>query len=688
VPAWKSALGGIRRTARRAFLCLVLAAPVLRAQPVFDGPVGLLAAPAGSGSVLYAWSGGLFRSADGGRIWTASYITPAGLPQPPIQALLIDPDNSNILYLGTTLAAGAVWKSLDAGDTWERMNQGLPEGDGAVEALIRSGGGELYAKSGNRLFKSTDGAVSWRQQAALPGSGRAFAIHPVNASLMFYAEADRVFQSTDEGSSWRQTFTLPLFGDRLTAPTAIGLDAADESVVYLGVAGPLLFVGGVQVAGVYKSADGGSSFRNVMPGQSARLVVAPAGGANVYSTSAGAFEVCKSSDRGSNWRCTALAEGRGGGVRLLIDPGAPDIVYAALEAPVEEGRPRLLRSTDGGETWEPVNGLVRPTLRAPAQPPAPRLPEGGSASLELAVSALEQPHWRLDFTASASEPWLSLNQTAGTTPAVLRVTADAAGLPAGTHRGAIQLWSEHTSTPVLEIPVELTVGGFEPRVLSEGLLNAASLASGRTSPGMLFTVFGRDLATAIEAAGAVPWPINLANAMVTIEGIVAPLHYASPTQINGQIPYEAAPGRAAAVVSVSGATSPPVSFELHASSPGIFLYGENRAVAVNADEKLNSAENPAAAGSIVVVYLTGIGPLDHPLASGQGALADPLSRPVAPYEARLGEQPLSVQFLGMTPGFVGLAQANLLVPRLPAGTYPLVIKVGGESSNAAWLSVL
>jgi uncharacterized protein (TIGR03437 family) len=685
VPAWKSAFRGILSAAQPAFLVLIPAA--LWAQPVFDGPIRFVATPGTPSNVLYAWSGGLFRSTDGGRLWTASYLTLPGRPQPLVQSFLIDPSNANIVYAGTALSAGGVWRSLDAGDTWAPMNLGLPEGDGAVDALaLASGAPVLYARVGQRLFKSTDGAVSWRQQATLPGTGRAFAIHPANSSLMIYAEGSQVFKSTDEGSNWIETATLPLFGDLLTAPMAIGLDPADESVVYIGVAGPLLFVGDVIVAGVYKSTDGGRRFRNVMEGQSARLAIDPAGRANIYSTNTRTFEVCKSADRGSNWKCTALAEGRGGGVRLLIDPNAPDIVYAALEAPVEEGRPQLLRSTDAGETWEPVIGRVRPTLKAPPQPLALRLPEGASAYVDLEVAALEQPGWRLDFAADVSQPWLSLSQTHGATPAMLRVTARGADLPAGTHLAKVRVSSEQTAAAILEAPLELTIGGFEPRVLSNGFLNAASLA-GRTSPGMLFTILGRDLATVAEAAGAAPWPIRLADAMVTIEGVVAPLHYAAPTQINGQIPYETPAGRATAVVSVAGAASSAVSFNVHTASPGIFLYGDNRVVAVNADGSLNSAENPAPTGSIVVVYLTGIGPLDHPAPTGQAALAVPLSRPTEPYEAKLGERTLTVQFLGMTPGFVGLAQANLLVPPLPAGAYPLVITVGGEASNAAAISI-
>ena len=46
-----------------------------------------------------------------------------------------------------------------------------------------------------------------------------------------------------------------------------------------------------------------------------------------------------------------------------------------------------------------------------------------------------------------------------------------------------------------------------------------------------------------------------------------------------------------------------------------------------------------------------------------------------------------MQFLGLAPGFVGLAQANILLPNLPAGDYPLVIVVGGAMSTSAVISI-
>jgi uncharacterized protein (TIGR03437 family) len=46
-----------------------------------------------------------------------------------------------------------------------------------------------------------------------------------------------------------------------------------------------------------------------------------------------------------------------------------------------------------------------------------------------------------------------------------------------------------------------------------------------------------------------------------------------------------------------------------------------------------------------------------------------------------------MEYLGLTPGFVGLYQANFIVPAIAPGSYPVVVTVGGMSSNAASIAV-
>jgi len=49
--------------------------------------------------------------------------------------------------------------------------------------------------------------------------------------------------------------------------------------------------------------------------------------------------------------------------------------------------------------------------------------------------------------------------------------------------------------------------------------------------------------------------------------------------------------------------------------------------------------------------------------------------------------PAHIAFGGLTPSFVGLMQVNRKVPPMPSGAYPLVVTVGSEKSNAAFVTV-
>ena len=57
---------------------------------------------------LYAVSNAIYRSSDWGAIWTPVYVLEAGLPQPEVKELVVDPSHPPTLYLATTLASGGV----------------------------------------------------------------------------------------------------------------------------------------------------------------------------------------------------------------------------------------------------------------------------------------------------------------------------------------------------------------------------------------------------------------------------------------------------------------------------------------------------------------------------------------------------------------------------------------------------
>lgn len=90
---------------------------------------------------------------------------------------------------------------------------------------------------------------------------------------------------------------------------------------------------------------------------------------------------------------------------------------------------------------------------------------------------------------------------------------------------------------------------------------------------------------------------------------------------------------------------------------------------------------------MIVVYLTGIGSLTNTPLDGAGAPLAPLAQATLSATATIGGANAPIQFLGLTPNFAGLAQANLQVPQLAAGDYPVVITVNGVASAPAMLSV-
>jgi uncharacterized protein (TIGR03437 family) len=199
------------------------------------------------------------------------------------------------------------------------------------------------------------------------------------------------------------------------------------------------------------------------------------------------------------------------------------------------------------------------------------------------------------------------------------------------------------------------------------VVNGASFNSG-VAPGSLISIFGSNLSQATVTAQQIPLPISMADTAVLINGVRAPLLYVSPGQINAQVPSQTATGTATVAVETSGVLTPSVSVTITATAPEIFIAGATRLLAFDQDGSVNTATNPAAAGSIVTIYLT-----------GQGALASPA--------ASIGNLPAQIAYAGPTPGTVGVAQMNLKVPALQPGDYQLSVTMGGVRSNSGLISV-
>jgi len=214
-----------------------------------------------------------------------------------------------------------------------------------------------------------------------------------------------------------------------------------------------------------------------------------------------------------------------------------------------------------------------------------------------------------------------------------------------------------------------------------GLLGGASFLP-VVAPGSIVSLFISGFSLPTATATTIPLPNNLSGASVTIAGQTLPFFYASSTQLNVQLPWNLPAGANSVTVS-SGGLSATAAFNVVTAAPGIFTYGSNLAVAQNQDYTLNTASNPAEAGSYVTAYLTGIGPLDNPVGLGQATPSQPYSQATTAAQATVGGMSAQIYFIGMTPGSVGLAQADIQIPPgLAPGTYPIQIQMGSFLSNA------
>jgi len=232
-----------------------------------------------------------------------------------------------------------------------------------------------------------------------------------------------------------------------------------------------------------------------------------------------------------------------------------------------------------------------------------------------------------------------------------------------------------------------------PVIFAGGVANAASFQP-QVSPGALASVFGTGLSNGTYTS-APPYPTSFGasslggdGVSVSVNGQAAPVFFASPGQINFQVPWETAVGTASVTVSVAGGASNTVSVPVVSAGPGLFLSGTSAIVQNAADYSLIGPGNPAAPGSTIIAYLTGSGPVSPAATDGVPAPLDSFVFATAPHSAAIGPAAATVSFAGLAPGWVGLVQVNLVVPAgLTAGTYPLTVTIDGQTSNAGNISV-
>jgi len=230
-----------------------------------------------------------------------------------------------------------------------------------------------------------------------------------------------------------------------------------------------------------------------------------------------------------------------------------------------------------------------------------------------------------------------------------------------------------------------------PKILLNGVVGAADYSRGGVSPGDVITIYGSGLGPnalvglQLTADGTVAR--MLGETRVLFDDEPAALVYTLAGQVSAVVPYDFGERQTTTlVVEYQGRRSNPVVLPLRGSRMSLFTAnssGTGPAAALNADNSVNSASNPVARRSVIVLYGTGMGALDPTPAIG-GVNGVPLARAKGTVTATIGGRPANVLYAGGAPGLIaGVVQVNLEIPpdAPTGGAVEVEVQVDGYPSQ-------
>lgn len=300
----------------------------------------------------------------------------------------------------------------------------------------------------------------------------------------------------------------------------------------------------------------------------------------------------------------------------------------------------------------------------------------------------------LSYTASSSTGWLSVSPASGSTPANLSVSVNPGSLGRGTYNGTLTInaTAPGGASSSQSVEVTLVVSGPLPTITS--VKNAASLLADGVAPGEILLLSGSAMGpsdlTSATPEGGIYSSNALADTRVLFNGTPAPLLFVQASQVSAIVPFSMGDRETTFVqVEYKGVRSNAVTMPVVKSMAGLYTRdqsGTGQGQILNEDTSANSPQNPAAKGSVIMLFATGAGQVTPAIGDGVIANNPPYPQPILPVSVRIGGIPVpaaDLTFIGTPPGQVaGMLQVSARIPLgVASGSVPVTLTVGTSSSQ-------
>jgi photosystem II stability/assembly factor-like uncharacterized protein len=253
-----------------------------------------------------------------------------------IADIAINPNDPNEWYVA--VGSGGVWKTNNAGTTWEPLFDKQPSYsigcitvDPSNTSIVWVGTGEnvggRHVGYGDGIYLSKDGGSTWKNMGLKESEHISkIIVHPENSNILWVAAQGPLwskggerglYKTTDRGETWTKT----LGDDEWVGVTDIVIDPRNPDVLYAATwqrhRNVAAYMGGGPGSGIHRSDDGGLTWQKLING---------------------------------------LPKSNMGKIGLAISPQNPDVIYAAIELDRRTGG--VFRSENRGESWEKRSDAV------------------------------------------------------------------------------------------------------------------------------------------------------------------------------------------------------------------------------------------------------------------------------------------------------------------------------------------